>query len=104
MSLLGVYKVENFWFCEVIYVTAILILEEFIQQRQNLEKKEKIVLQGKRHGSVFEICVCSFQGRDQGGQKTCDPWVTGGKKSHDEHGWWDVHYELPDLRPGWSCW
>lgn len=41
MSLLGLYKVENFWFCEVIYVPAILILEELIQQRQTLEKEEK---------------------------------------------------------------
>lgn len=33
MSLLGLYKMENFGFCEVFYVTAMLILEELIQQR-----------------------------------------------------------------------
>lgn len=27
MSLLGLYKVEDFWFYQVIYVTAIVILE-----------------------------------------------------------------------------
>lgn len=47
---------------------------------------------------MYEIYLCSFQGRDQGGWKTSDPWVTARKKSHDEHYWWDVHYELPDLR------
>lgn len=36
MSLLGLYKVEDFWFYQVIYVTAIVILEG---------KKEKRVLQ-----------------------------------------------------------
>lgn len=49
---------------------------------------------------MYEICTCFFQGRDQGGQKTADPCVTAKKKGHDEHYWWDVHYEPPDFRPG----
>lgn len=58
MSLLGLYKVENFWFCEVIDVTAMQILEELIQQRQNVEKKKK----GKKSPSSKEawLCVCNL--------------------------------------------
>lgn len=52
MSLLGLYKVENFCFCEVIYVTAILIVKELVQQRQNLEKK------GKKSPSRKEEWLC----------------------------------------------
>lgn len=43
MSLLGLHKMENFGFCEVFYVTAMLILEELIQQRTKkiLKKRKK---------------------------------------------------------------